>query len=129
MSMQRASLTNPTDSGGLTFENAPSPPETDGEEVRLGRKPSITVKRAQYDRYGGPEEMYVGEHVLPHLKAHDVRVVVKAAAINPLDWKIREGTMKMLTGRSFPKGIGDAWCSIPGSVQYCHCREWPREYR
>lgn len=43
------------------------------------------MKRVQYDRYGGPEEMYIGEFKLPDLGPNEVRVAVRAAAINPFD--------------------------------------------
>jgi len=31
---------------------------------------------------------------------------VAAASINPPDWKIRNGDMKMLTGSKFPRAMG-----------------------
>lgn len=74
------------------------------------------MKRVQYDRYGGPEEMYIGEYVLPRLEADQVRVIVKAAAINPLDWKIRRGAMKLLTGRAFPKGMGSDFAGVVEAI-------------
>ncbi|WP_428343285.1 NAD(P)-dependent alcohol dehydrogenase [Mycobacterium sp.] len=35
-----------------------------------------------------------------------VLVRVRAAAANPMDWKIRSGAMKFITGRRFPRGLG-----------------------
>jgi NADPH:quinone reductase-like Zn-dependent oxidoreductase len=35
-----------------------------------------------------------------------VLVRVRAAAANPMDWKIRNGAMKLMTGRRFPRGLG-----------------------
>eukprot|EP00475_Leptophrys_vorax_P018629 TRINITY_DN2550_c0_g1_i1.p1 TRINITY_DN2550_c0_g1~~TRINITY_DN2550_c0_g1_i1.p1 ORF type:complete len:363 (-),score=105.22 TRINITY_DN2550_c0_g1_i1:93-1139(-) len=40
------------------------------------------------------------------LEAGQVLVKVKAAAINPVDWKIMKGNMAMLLSSTFPKGIG-----------------------
>ncbi|ANV99632.1 NAD(P)-dependent alcohol dehydrogenase [Bradyrhizobium icense] len=64
------------------------------------------MRRVQYDRYGGPAEMHFGEFDLPLLGRNHVRVAVRAAAINPFDWKLRQGAMKLFMNRSFPKGMG-----------------------
>ncbi|MDD1520761.1 MULTISPECIES: NADP-dependent oxidoreductase [Bradyrhizobium] len=74
------------------------------------------MKRVQYDRYGGPEEMYMGDFKLPELGPNDVRVVVRAAAINPFDWKLRRGAMKLFMNRSFPKGMGTDFAGVIEAV-------------
>jgi NADPH:quinone reductase-like Zn-dependent oxidoreductase len=56
--------------------------------------------------------MYIGNCELPQIGDNDVRVSVKAAAINPLDWQLRQGTMKLFTGRRFPKGMGTDFAGI-----------------
>jgi NADPH:quinone reductase-like Zn-dependent oxidoreductase len=38
--------------------------------------------------------------------AGQVAVQVKFAAVNPIDWKLRNGAMKIVTGRSFPRAMG-----------------------
>lgn len=35
-----------------------------------------------------------------------VAVKVKFSAINPIDWKVRRGELKMVTGKSFPRAVG-----------------------
>ncbi|UII29601.1 NAD(P)-dependent alcohol dehydrogenase [Fulvivirga ulvae] len=67
----------------------------------------MKIKRIQFNRYGEPSQMYMGEYELPKLKGDEVMVQVRAAAINPLDWKQRQGSMKLFMGRKFPKGIGN----------------------
>lgn len=74
------------------------------------------MKRVQYDRYGGPEELYIGEYTLPVLASNQVRVRVKAAAINPLDWKLRRGAMKLLIGGNFPKGVGSDFAGVVEAI-------------
>lgn len=74
------------------------------------------MKRVQYDRYGGSEKMYFGEYDLPKLADNEVRVSIKAAAINPFDWKLRRGAMKLMTGRRFPKGMGTDFAGIVEAV-------------
>ena len=74
------------------------------------------MKRIQYDRYGGPEQMYVGECELPELGHNQVRAEVRAAAINPFDWKLRQGAMKLFMNRSFPKGMGTDFAGVVEAV-------------
>ncbi|WP_191985967.1 NADP-dependent oxidoreductase [Pseudomonas aeruginosa] len=70
------------------------------------------MKRVQFSSYGGPETMAFAEYTLPALEARRVRVRVKAAAINPLDWKLRRGVMKFVTGRKFPQGMGSDFAGV-----------------
>ena len=74
------------------------------------------MKRVQFHRYGSASEMYMEEYELPQLKQNDVQVKVKAAAINPLDWKQRLGAMKFFMDRKFPKGIGNDFAGIVEAV-------------
>lgn len=74
------------------------------------------MKRVQFFRYGGPEEMSFGKHTMPPLARGRVRVRVKAAAINPLDWKLRQGVMKFVTGRKFPQGMGSDFAGVVEQV-------------
>ena len=45
----------------------------------------------QYKSYGGPEVLTVGEAPDVHAGPGQVRVQVKAASVNPIDWKLRAG--------------------------------------
>jgi NADPH:quinone reductase-like Zn-dependent oxidoreductase len=74
------------------------------------------MKRIQYRRYGGPEEMVLADFALPPPGADEVLVRVCAAAINPVDWKIRRGEMRLMTGRAFPRAMGTAFSGIVESV-------------
>ncbi len=64
------------------------------------------MKRIQYERYGGPETMRLENFELAAPGAGQVAVKVKFASIQPIDWKLRRGDLKILTGRSFPRGMG-----------------------
>lgn len=64
------------------------------------------MKRIQYRAYGGPETMRLEDYALPALAAGQVAVKVKFAATNPIDWKLRQGALKMLTGKAFPRTMG-----------------------
>jgi NADPH:quinone reductase-like Zn-dependent oxidoreductase len=59
------------------------------------------MKRVQYHRYGGPEELRLEEFALAAPGRGQIRMHIRAAAANPMDWKIRKGEMKMMTGRKF----------------------------
>jgi NADPH:quinone reductase-like Zn-dependent oxidoreductase len=74
------------------------------------------MKRIQYHQYGGPEVMRLEDFQPSGLGADDVRVRVRAAAANPMDFGIRNGAMKMVTGRSFPRGMGYDFAGIVEAV-------------
>ncbi|GLZ00138.1 NADPH:quinone reductase [Actinoplanes sp. NBRC 103695] len=42
----------------------------------------------------------------------EVLVRVVAAAANAMDWKIRNGEMRLLTGRGFPRGMGNDFAGV-----------------
>ena len=46
-----------------------------------------------YRSYGGPEVLEVGEAPEPHAGPGQIRIRVKAASVNPFDWKLRSGMM------------------------------------
>ncbi|MBB3999572.1 NAD(P)-dependent alcohol dehydrogenase [Aureimonas pseudogalii] len=64
------------------------------------------MKRIQYHAYGGPEVMRLEAFVPETPGKGEVSVAVRFAAINPIDWKMRAGAMKIVTGRSFPRAMG-----------------------
>lgn len=74
------------------------------------------MKRIQFHRYGGPAEMRLEEYRLPKLASDEIKVSVKAASINPVDWKIRQGAMKVMTGRKFPRGMGQDFSGVVEEV-------------
>lgn len=64
------------------------------------------MKRIQYDKYGGPDLMRLEDFDLAVPGKGQVAVKIKFAAINPIDWKLRNGQMKIVTGNSFPRAMG-----------------------
>jgi len=64
------------------------------------------MKRVQYFHYGAPDQLRLDEVARPDAGPGQIRVQVKAASANPMDWKIRRGEMKMLSGFRFPRGLG-----------------------
>jgi len=64
------------------------------------------MKRIQYHQYGGPETMRLEDFELEDPGKGQVAVKVRFTAINPIDWKLRNGVMKIVTGNTFPRAMG-----------------------
>ena len=74
------------------------------------------MKRVQYFHYGGPEELRLDEVTPPGVGRGQIRILVRAAAANPMDWKIRRGEMKALTWFRFPRGLGHDFAGVVDAV-------------
>lgn len=66
----------------------------------------IYRKAAVIRRYGNPNVFQIEEVDLPQIKPEQMVVKVHAASINPIDWKTRQGMLKLLTGKQFPMILG-----------------------
>jgi NADPH:quinone reductase-like Zn-dependent oxidoreductase len=65
------------------------------------------MKSAQFKRYGGIDVIEINQTTpTPTLTAGNVLVEIKAAGINPIDWKIREGYMQQMIPLQFPSTLG-----------------------
>jgi alcohol dehydrogenase len=64
-------------------------------------------------RYGGPEAVSLVDRSSPACGPGDVRIAVKAASLNPLDVKIREGKVKLVLNVRLPIALG---CDVAGVV-------------
>jgi NADPH:quinone reductase-like Zn-dependent oxidoreductase len=53
----------------------------------------MSSRAVQYSRFGGPEVLEIVEREDPEPDTGQVRLAVRAAAVNPLDWKLRGGAM------------------------------------
>lgn len=54
------------------------------------------MKAAYYARFGGPELLNIGDLPMPEAGPGEVLIRVRAAGVNPVDWKVREGQLKHL---------------------------------
>jgi len=61
------------------------------------------MKAIQYHRYGGPEQLEWAHAPDPHAGPGQIRIAVRAASVNPIDWKALSGA---LTGDAEPDGPG-----------------------
>jgi alcohol dehydrogenase len=65
------------------------------------------MKSVQINRFGGSEVIEVSQSIPePALSAGKVLVSVKAASVNPADWKIREGGLQQIIHLEFPSTLG-----------------------
>ncbi|MET9257344.1 NADP-dependent oxidoreductase [Streptomyces sp. NPDC003717] len=60
------------------------------------------MKAISYAQYGGPEVLEYGEVPAPRVGPDSVLVEVRAAGVNPVDWKCREGHLDALLQPVFP---------------------------
>lgn len=74
------------------------------------------MKKIIYDQYGSLDNLRMAEVAAPSLSAQTLIVQVKAVSINPLDWKIVQGEMKVMTGKAFPKGVGIDFAGVVTEV-------------
>ncbi|HEY0257619.1 MAG TPA: alcohol dehydrogenase catalytic domain-containing protein, partial [Candidatus Methylacidiphilales bacterium] len=64
------------------------------------------MKAVQFNEYGGPEVLHVVEVDEPHAGPGQVRIAVRAAGVNPSDWKRRDGQYREFEEVTFPSGVG-----------------------
>lgn len=64
------------------------------------------MKAVVFDRYGSVEELQYRELEKPIAKSNELLVQVRASSVNPVDWKIRQGHLQLLTGFNFPRIVG-----------------------
>ncbi len=71
------------------------------------------MKKIIYHKYGPPEVLKVAEVEMPEPAAGQILVKVEAAGINPVDYKIRNGSLKLIMPGRFPRTPGG---EIAGTV-------------
>ncbi|MCF8226293.1 MAG: NAD(P)-dependent alcohol dehydrogenase [Bacteroidales bacterium] len=64
------------------------------------------MKAVYIEQYGGPENLVYGEIDRPVPGKHGLLIKMKAVSVNPVDWKVRNGRLKFITGKKFPFVVG-----------------------
>ena len=64
------------------------------------------MKAVVINQYGSTEVLQYQDIEQPQIKPNQLLVKVYAASVNPVDWKIRKGLLKPLTGNKFPMSLG-----------------------
>ena len=63
-------------------------------------------------RYGGPEYSFYGDLPDTVIKPGELLIEVKAVSINPVDYKIMSGIVRVISGSKFPKIFGTDFSGI-----------------
>jgi NADPH:quinone reductase-like Zn-dependent oxidoreductase len=64
------------------------------------------MKAIQFNRYGGAEVLRQVDIDPPHASPGQIRITVRAAGVNPSDWKRRSGLYRNFESVEFPAGVG-----------------------
>src|SRR4051812_24920076 len=60
------------------------------------------MRAVTFTEYGGPEVLRVADAEEPHAGPGQVRIAVRAAGVNPIDWKARSGMLREVMPVEFP---------------------------
>jgi alcohol dehydrogenase len=72
------------------------------------------MKAVVAQRYGGPEVLAIVDRDEPTVGPDDVLIAVRAASLNPIDFKLREGKLKLVLRLKPPIALG---CDAAGVVE------------
>ena len=64
------------------------------------------MRAVRIHQYGGTETLQLEQIDTPAINADDILIKVKSAAINPVDWKIREGYLQEFIPYQLPVTLG-----------------------
>lgn len=68
---------------------------------------SKTMKAVQINAFGDRSVLEINDNVeIPTIDDNEVLIKVKSAAVNPVDWKIREGYLQPMLNHPFPLTLG-----------------------
>jgi len=70
------------------------------------------MKASYLVSYGEKGSLQYGELPQPVLQKDSVLVEIRAVSVNPVDWKTRQGALKILLGSKFPMIIGSDFAGI-----------------
>jgi NADPH:quinone reductase-like Zn-dependent oxidoreductase len=75
------------------------------------------MKSAQIKKYGSSEVIEINQSTPePTVSPGKVLVTIKAAGVNPVDWKIREGGLQQMISLQFPSTLGMDFSGIVKQV-------------
>ncbi|MEU1816825.1 NADP-dependent oxidoreductase [Streptomyces roseifaciens] len=64
------------------------------------------MKRVSFAEFGGPDVLQLVDAEEPQAGPGQIRVAVRAAGVNPIDWRIREGQFQKVRPVELPAGVG-----------------------
>jgi len=60
--------------------------------------PSTNMRKVIYNQFGNESVLELVEQAVPRIEKDQLLIRVKAVSINPLDWKVYGGEMKLMSG-------------------------------
>lgn len=73
------------------------------------------MKKVVYNKYGSVEVLHLQEIEKPIANNQQFLIKIKSVSINPIDWKIFMGEVKLMSGSKFPKFVG---CDFSGIIEF-----------
>ncbi|WP_409492080.1 NADP-dependent oxidoreductase [Amycolatopsis sp. cmx-11-12] len=64
------------------------------------------MKKVMFAEFGGPDVLRLIDAEEPHAGPGQVRIAVRAAGVNPVDWRVREGQVLGAHPTVLPSGVG-----------------------
>lgn len=74
------------------------------------------MKAIRFAEYGGPEVLTLQEVAEPHPGPGQIRIAVRAAGVNPHDWRVREGQFQRIRPIALPTGVGQDAAGIVDEI-------------
>ncbi|MFI1180796.1 NADP-dependent oxidoreductase [Streptomyces sp. NPDC020799] len=74
------------------------------------------MKRVSFAEFGGPDVLQLTDAEEPHAGPGHIRIAVRAAGVNPVDWRIREGQFQKVRPIALPAGIGQDAAGVVDEV-------------
>ncbi|MFD9637553.1 alcohol dehydrogenase catalytic domain-containing protein, partial [Streptomyces violascens] len=74
------------------------------------------MKRVSFAEFGGPDVLHLEDAEEPHAGPGRIRIAVRAAGVNPVDWRIREGQFQNIRPVELPAGIGQDAAGVVDEV-------------
>ena len=68
------------------------------------------MRAVSYDRYGGVDVLTLGSTADPEISDDEILIEVRAASLNPFDWKLRNGMLREYVATEFPVIPGRDGC-------------------
>ncbi|WP_344263180.1 NADP-dependent oxidoreductase [Streptomyces sodiiphilus] len=64
------------------------------------------MKKVSFAEFGGPDVLRLVDAEEPHAGPGRIRIAVRAAGVNPVDWRIRAGQFREIQPTRLPAGVG-----------------------
>ena len=107
--IRRIWLTQANDKLGFIFTDAAFIINGDtmaSMQTEQPKKQATTMKAVRIHTFGGPEVLKCEDVPKPQARTSEALVRVKAAGVNPIDWKVRAGYRKEMLGDMLPLTLG-----------------------